>query len=82
MCTILFSVLFAVKTIELVAKNDPELNMVEHESNFEGVNLYDLGFMLAIESFDSRIGKISMEYREWDTKGNKSKEAIPLVDCA
>ena len=82
LCLLLFGIAFTFKTVELLAKGDPDLNMIESESNYDGVNLYDLGFMFAIESFDPRIGKISMETRSWDINGNKTRDKTQMVDCA
>ena len=47
-CLALFSVLFLVKTIHLLLKADPDFFMVESESDFKELDLYELGFMFAI----------------------------------
>ena len=57
-CFVLFTLMFLVKTISLYSKDDPELNMYETNSDFAKLDLHSLGFMLAMEKVDPRIGKI------------------------
>ena len=62
--------LLLLKTVELVGKADPELSMIESESNYERSDLFELGFMFAVQSIDPRIGKIQTSFAKWPVDGD------------
>ena len=80
-CYALFSTVFLMKTIALIGKFDPDLFMIESESNYAGLDLYELGFMFAIEKFDKRIGRIETTLDKWEIDGSWSSSEIDMVDC-
>ena len=65
-CCILFFFLWMVKTLDLITKKDQELKMIESESNYAGLDLFELGFMFAIEKIDPRLGKVEAEATVWE----------------
>ena len=70
-CFTVATFLFLVKTVDLVSKADPELSMIESESKSARSDLYELGFMIAVQNIDPRIGKIQTSFEQWPINGNR-----------
>ena len=55
--------------------------MLEFESHHARMDLYELGFMFAIQTIDPRVGKVKAESNEWEADGKRNPVEIDLVDC-
>ena len=57
---------FAVmRLLKLVIKNDPLVSMVEMDSMETEVDLFELGYMFAIQSPDPKAGRIKANHVAW-----------------
>ena len=48
-----------VRTLKLVSKDDPFFSMLAMAADEVEVDLWDLGFMFAIDNLDPRVGRVS-----------------------
>ena len=81
-CFAVVVLLVVVQTMELLGRTEPELNMVESESDYGFIDLHDLGFTFAMEKIDKRIGKIEVVHVKYDVEGKLPEKEIQMVDCA
>ena len=87
LCILIFSVLCIMKTHSLILKEDQELSMIESDQNYQSFDLYELGFMFAIEQFDPRVGSLEVDNLQWildpesETGSNWNYVDVTMVDC-
>ena len=55
--------------------------MIESESHHSKMDLYELGFMFAIQTIDPRVGRVKALSNEWEADGKFNPVEIDLVDC-
>ena len=58
LCFFAIAILCLMKTITLIGQLDPFLTMTESQSNYARIDLFELGFLFAVEALDPRIGKM------------------------
>ena len=73
-----------VRTMKLVSKDDPFFSTVTKSREDEGLDLWKLGIMYAIEKIDPSIGVISANHVTWGSDNyikGKTRRPIELVSC-
>ena len=48
------------RSVKLVSKKDPFFSMLTMASEFQGIDLWKLNYMFAIESLDPRVGRVQV----------------------
>ena len=70
-----------IRLLKLVVNNDPLVSMVEMDSMDTEVDLFDLGYMFAIQAPDPKAGRIIANQVAWGRGKSKKRTKIDLVDC-
>ena len=65
LCATLFFSFFVVQTNKMIAQDDPFFSMTTVALEDQVVDLWQLGFMFAVEDIDPRIGRLEAEYTRW-----------------
>ncbi len=67
-CIVLMIAFVSVRTLKLVSKNDPFfMSTDEIEDNL--IDLWDLGFMFAIQDVSPQVGKVEAYHISWPSGG-------------
>ena len=65
-CISTLLVFWMVRTLKFINKDDPFFSMIEvPQADTETVNLWELGFMFAVQDLPPSIGTIEMNYVNW-----------------
>ena len=74
---------FVVRTKKLISKDDPFFSMTTLAKENESIDLWQLGFMFAIDDIDPRIGHLTATHTRWnnDDEG-KIDTPIKMVPCS
>ena len=85
-CAIMMLIFMFIRTSKLISESDPFFTMTTQalEDSNDFIDLWELGFMFAVEKIDPRIGRIEVEHasRFRNNEANDKKTPIKMVPCS
>ena len=80
-CGLFLLMLLFVRTSKLVTKDDPFFTSTTMARQYETVDLWKLGYNLAIEKIDPTVGRIEISKNSVSIEHGKKVELIELEGC-
>ena len=85
-CAIMMLIFMFIRTSKLFSASDPFFTMTAQalEDTNEFIDLWELGFMFAVEDIDPRIGRVEVSHSSWfrNNEANDKYTPIKMVPCS
>ena len=73
---------FIVRTKKFFSKEDEFFSMTTMALQKSEIDLWELGFVFAVQNVPEEIGRVKVEYIEWDWEAGRTITEIKMEDCS
>ena len=80
-CLILMTAMIAARTQKITTGSDPFFSMSEISKGDLAIDMWELGFMFAVEKLDPAAGSLQVAYETMGKDIDFNSQEIKLVDC-